>query len=91
MSTIEDEIDDYVYNNGLSRSSLKMITDNIKELSANFLTDLLAENANLYTEHMLLVDYLPKVWDDNKNSSPHLLNYISGVLHRLFIWLENTL
>lgn len=84
MIDIEDEIYDQVYENGLSSKSLLLVRDNLSQLSAEFLTDLLVDNVNIHTQYSILIEFLTEIWSQNTNSSPNLLNYISGVLHKLF-------
>lgn len=84
MIDIEDEIYDQVYENGLSSKSLLLVRDNLSQISAEFLTDLLVDNVNIHTQYSILIEFLTEIWSQNTNSSPNLLNYISGVLHKLF-------
>jgi hypothetical protein len=60
-----------------------MIADNIDQLSSEYLTNVLVENVNLHINYFLLIDYLPYVWTE-ENSSKNLLNYLSGLAHRIF-------
>ena len=83
MNDLEEQIYDCILEDGLSSTTRKMIADNIDQLSCEFLTDVLVENVNLHISYLLLIDYLPYVWKED-NSSKNLLNYISGLAHRLF-------
>ena len=82
MNEIEDRIYDYILKYGLSSSSVTLIKDNMDNISSTFLTDMLVENVNLHIEYKLLLDFLPKIWVED-NQSSNLLTYISGILHRL--------
>ncbi len=82
MIDVEDRIFDYILENGLSSSSVKLIKENLPNISSSFLTDILVENINIHLQYKLLIEFLPDIWKD-ENTSSNLLAYISGVLHRL--------
>ncbi|MHA1551165.1 MAG: hypothetical protein ACTSUP_03375 [Candidatus Heimdallarchaeaceae archaeon] len=84
MNDAEESIYDLVLETGLSSNNLKFIRDNIENISKSFIVDILAENVNIYTDLNLLIEFLPIVWEDNRNPSKHLLNYLGGIIHRLF-------
>ena len=84
MLDLEDEIYDQIYENGFSSKSLLLIRENLDKISAEFLTDILVENINIHTQYKVLIEFLAKIWNHNTNSSRNLLNYITGVLHKLF-------
>ncbi|MHA2357322.1 MAG: hypothetical protein ACXABK_00950 [Candidatus Heimdallarchaeaceae archaeon] len=84
MREIEEKIIDEVYEAGLSSKVQGLLKENVTELSSEFLTDILAENANLHADYNLLAEFLPHIWSDNKNASDNLLYYISGLAHPLF-------
>lgn len=84
MSDIEEVIYDVTLEEGLSSKAKNLIEDNLSVLSSEFLTDVLAENANIHNDYLLLIDYLPSIWNNNENSSKNLLAYISGIAHKLF-------
>jgi len=84
MNEIEESIYDLVLETGLSSSNIKFIRDNTVNISKSFLVDILVENVNIYTNFNLLIEFLPLVWEENRNPSKHLLNYLGGVVHRLF-------
>ncbi len=84
MLDIEDEIYDQVFENGFSSNSLSLIRENINKITAEFLTDILAENINVHTQYKILIEFLTKVWNKNTNQSLNFLNYIAGILHKLF-------
>ncbi|MCG3222811.1 MAG: hypothetical protein H7641_15635 [Candidatus Heimdallarchaeota archaeon] len=83
MTNLENQINDCILEEGLSSKARNLIMENIHHLSSEFLTDILVENVNLYISYLLLIDYLPYVWKED-NSSKNLLNYLSGLAHRLF-------
>lgn len=84
MNKIEEEIYELILEKGLSSSTVRTIRKGLEQLSPVFLTDVIAENVNIYTNLDTLIEFLPYIWDDNNNSSKNLLNYISGISHRLF-------
>jgi len=84
MSDIEEVIYDVTLEEGLSSKAKNLIKENLSVLSSDFLTDILAENANIHNDYLLLIDYLPSIWSNNENSSKNLLAYISGIAHKLF-------
>jgi hypothetical protein len=84
MNKAEESIYDLVLETGLSSSNLKFIKANIENISKSFVVDILAENVNIYTNFNLLIEFLPIVWEKNRNPSKHLLNYLGGIIHRLF-------
>ncbi len=84
MNKIEVSIYDLILETGLSSSNLKFLRDNIENVSKGFIVDILAENVNIYTDFNLLIEFLPIVWEKNNNPSKHLLNYLGGIVHRLF-------
>ncbi len=84
MSEIEEEILETIFEQGLSSKVLVMIRKNLSLISKEFLTDILAENVSLYTNYLLLVEFLPQIWKENTNSSENLLVYICGLAHRFF-------
>ncbi len=84
MSDIEEAIYDISFEEGLSSKTKNLIEENLSVLSCKFITDILAENANIHNDYLLLIDYLPYIWNDNENSSKNLLAYISGIAHKLF-------
>ncbi|MHA1953877.1 MAG: hypothetical protein ACW96U_08025 [Candidatus Heimdallarchaeaceae archaeon] len=83
MTDLEDRIEDYVLEEGLSSKARALIKENIPYLSSEFLTDILVENVNLHISYLFLIEYLPYIWKED-NSSKNLLNYLSGLAHRLF-------
>ncbi|NPD88543.1 MAG: hypothetical protein HGN29_07455 [Asgard group archaeon] len=83
MTNLEEQIYDYILEEGLSSKARNLIMENIQNLSSEFLTDILVENVNLHISYLLLIDYLPYVWKED-NSSKNLLNYLSGLAHKLF-------
>jgi hypothetical protein len=83
MTDSEDQIYDYILEEGLSSKTRTLIKENIEQLSSEFLTDILVENVNLHISYMLLIDYLPYVWKSD-NSSQNFLHYLNGLAHRLF-------
>ena len=84
MNDTEEKIYNLIINNGLSSSTIVAIKENLTLLTSNFLTEIITDNVNIYTNFQILIEFLPIVWDDNKNSSNHLINYINGISHRLF-------
>lgn len=84
MNELEESIYDLVLETGLSSKNVKFIRDNIENVSKSFIVDILAENVNIYTDLNLLIEFLPIVWEENGNPSRHLLNYLGGIIHRLF-------
>ena len=84
MSDIEEAIYDTAIEEGLSSKVKNLIKENLTVLSSEFITDILAENANIHNDYLLLIDHLPSVWNNNENSSRNLLAYISGIAHKLF-------
>ncbi|MHA1346700.1 MAG: hypothetical protein ACTSVO_04445 [Candidatus Heimdallarchaeaceae archaeon] len=84
MTEVEESIYDIVLETGLSTKNLNFLRSNIDNVSKGFVVDILAENVNIYTDLNLLVEFLPIIWEDNSNSSKHLLNYLGGIVHRLF-------
>jgi len=84
MLDLEDEIYNQIYENGFSSKSLLLIRENSSKISTEFLTDILVENINIHTQYKILIEFLTEIWNNNTNSSPNLLNYITGVLHKLF-------
>ncbi len=83
MTDLEEQINDCILEEGLSSKARNLIMENSHHLSSEFLTDILVENVNLHISYLLLIDYLPYVWKED-NSSKNLLNYLSGLAHRLF-------
>ena len=84
MMGIDETIYDLALEEGLSSKTLRLIDENLENLSSNFLTDVLVENANPIYDYVHLIKYLPHIWNNNENSSENLLAYISGLSHRFF-------
>ncbi len=84
MKEIEETLYDQALDEGLSSKTLRLIDENLENISSNFLTDILAENANPIYDSAHLIKYLPYIWNNNENSSKNLLAYISGLSHKLF-------
>ncbi len=84
MNLIEEELLEIIYDQGLSSKVLLKIRENLSSISKEFLTDILAENVSLYTNYLLLIEFLPQIWKENTNSSDNLLAYICGLTHRFF-------
>jgi hypothetical protein len=84
MYNLEDEIYDQIYDYGFSSKSLQLIKANLDDITPEFLTDILVENINIHTQYKILIEYIIKIWSNNTNYSPNLLNYIAGVVHKLF-------
>ena len=84
MNELEESIYDLVLETGLSSNNVNFIRDNIENVSKSFIVDILAENVNIYIDLNLLIEFLPIVWEENSNPSRHLLNYLGGIIHRLF-------
>ena len=83
MNEIEEQIFDYLLEEGFSSNARKLIKKNVSSLSSEFLTDILVEHVNLFTSYLTLINYLPYIWKED-NSSKNLLNYLNGLAHRLF-------
>ncbi len=84
MNKIEESIYDLILETGLSSNNLIFLRENIENISKGFIVDILAENVNIYTNFNLLIEFLPIIWEENSNPSKHLLNYLGGIVHRLF-------
>ena len=84
MSEIEEALLEIVFEQGISSKALRMIRENLSSISPEFLTDILAENVSLYSNYQLLIEFLPQIWNENKNSSENLLVYLCGLAHRFF-------
>ena len=69
MTNLEEQIEDYILEEGLSSKARTLIKENIPHLSSEFLTDILAENVNLYISYLLLIEYLPYVWKEDKDGN----------------------
>ncbi|MHA1866099.1 MAG: hypothetical protein ACTSWZ_06290 [Candidatus Heimdallarchaeaceae archaeon] len=68
---------------GLSKTYIDLLTKNKELFSKEKITEILTENLNIYTDYTVLLDFLEYIWS-KENSSPLLLYYISGIVHRLF-------
>jgi len=84
MNNVEEELSEIILEQGLTSKVLMKIRENLPSFSEEFLTDILAENVSLYTNYLLLAEFLPKIWKENTNSSENLLVYICGLAHRFF-------
>lgn len=68
---------------GLSKTYIDLLSKNKELFSKEKITEILTENLNIYTDYSVLLDFLNYVWS-KENSSPLLLYYLSGIVHRLF-------
>ncbi|MHA1399896.1 MAG: hypothetical protein ACTSQE_06090 [Candidatus Heimdallarchaeaceae archaeon] len=75
---------------GLSKSNIVLLEQFKEHFSIEQLTEIIAENINIYTDFFTLLDFLPHIWVEG-NSSPHLLLYIAGILHRLLYFVREYL
>lgn len=80
---LEEEIYQLLEEVGFGSKLLTKLKENAKYLSAAFITDILAENINLYIDYAVLLDFLSIIWQED-NDSPNLLAYISAIAHHTF-------
>ncbi|MHA1259008.1 MAG: hypothetical protein ACTSSG_03060 [Candidatus Heimdallarchaeaceae archaeon] len=83
MNKKEEQIVNLLSEKGFSQDFVNQLRMNIDFLSSEFIVDILIDQINLYIDYPLLLEFLPKIWKNNENSSSNLLLYIGGFSHRI--------